>query len=361
MTSIKKSDLIKKKEMEEGSDEMYLHNTISVDKNQSPLRIDKFLITRLEKVSRNRVQNAINSGCILVDDKTVKSNYKVKPEDQISVVLPSDPNEGLELVPEYIPLDVVFEDDQVLVINKPPGMVVHPAVGNYSGTLANALVYYFQHKELPLLAGNSYERPGIVHRIDKDTSGLMVIAKTDWAMTHLARQFYYHSIDREYHALVWGDVENESGTVIGNVGRDPYNRMQMRVFDEGENGKHAVTHFEVMERFYYVTLVKCKLETGRTHQIRVHMKHLGHTLFNDERYGGNEILKGTIYNKYKQFVKNCMEIMPRQALHAKSLGFNHPTTEERMFFEIDYPQDFSSVLNKWRTYIAARKAKNLPV
>lgn len=351
MTSIKSSDL---NNVDTG-DEMFLHNQISVDKGQAPLRIDKFLVTRLEKVSRNRVQNAIDSGCILVGDKTVKSNYKVKPNDIISVVLPSNPEDEFELVPEYIPLNIVYEDDEVLVINKPAGMVVHPAIGNYSGTLANALVYHFQHNNLPLLHGNTIERPGLVHRIDKDTSGLMVIAKTDYAMTHLAKQFYYHTIDREYYALVWGDVEQEKGTIVGNIGRNPKDRMQMLVFENGEDGKHAVTHYEVIERFYYVTLVKCILETGRTHQIRAHMKYIGHTLFNDRRYGGHEILKGTIYAKYKQFVKNCFEIIPRQALHARTLGFVHPRTEKKMFFEAELPHDFVSALEKWRNYVQARK------
>lgn len=351
MTSIKSSDL----NNVDTSDEMFLHNQISVDKGQAPLRIDKFLMTRLEKVSRNRVQNAIDLGCILVGDKTVKASYKVKPDDVISIVLPSNPEDEFELVPEDIPLDIVYEDDEVLIINKPAGMVVHPAIGNYSGTLANALVYYFQHNNLPLLQGNNFERPGLVHRIDKDTSGLMIVAKTDYAMTHLAKQFYYHTIDREYYALVWGDVEQEKGTIVGNIGRNPKDRMQMLVFENGEDGKHAVTHYEVLERFYYVTLVKCKLETGRTHQIRAHMKHIGHTLFNDRKYGGHEILKGTIYAKYKQFVKNCFEIMPRQALHARTLGFVHPRTEEKMFFEAELPHDFASVLEKWRKYVQARK------
>ena len=348
MTAIKLADL-------EPSEELYEHQRIICDPKQTSVRIDKFLIERLEKVSRNRVQNAIKIGCILVNDKIIKSNYKIKPGDEISLVLPSSPEDENPLVAEDIPLDIFYEDDHLMVINKPPGLVVHPGVSNHSGTLVNALLYHFQQHQLPLLKGNSEDRPGLVHRIDKDTSGLILIAKNDFAMTHLAKQFFDHTIDREYVALVWGDVKEDIGTITGNIGRHERDRMQMAVYADNSQGKHAVTHYEVIEKMYYVTLIKCKLETGRTHQIRVHLKHIGHTLFNDERYDGNRILKGTIFNKYKQFVDNCFELMPRQALHARSLGFIHPVTEEYMLFEVDLPKDFQEVLTKWRGYIASRK------
>jgi 23S rRNA pseudouridine1911/1915/1917 synthase len=337
------------------SDELYEHQRIICDPKQTPIRIDKFLMDRLEKVSRNRVQNAIKASCILVNDHPIKSNYKVRPKDEITLVLPSNPEDESVLMPENIPLDIFYEDDHVMVINKPPGLVVHPGVGNASGTLVNGLLYYFQQKRLPLLQGNKEDRPGLVHRIDKDTSGLLLIAKNEYAMTHLAKQFFDHSIDREYVALVWGDVKDEKSTITGNIGRHERDRMLMAVFPEADLGKHAVTHYEVLEKLYYVTLLKCKLETGRTHQIRVHMKHIGHTLFNDEKYEGNRILKGTIFAKYKQFVENCFSIMPRQALHARSLGFIHPVTEEYKYFETDLPEDFQQVLTKWRGYVASRK------
>lgn len=348
MTAIKISDL-------EPSDELFEHQRIICDPKQTPVRIDKFLIDRLEKVSRNRVQNAIKIGCILVNDKEVKSNYKIRPNDTISLVLPSNPDEENNLLPENIPLDIRYEDEHLMVINKPPGLVVHPGVGNNTGTLVNALLYHFQQHQLPLLQGNKEDRPGLVHRIDKDTSGLILIAKNDFAMTHLAKQFFDHSIDREYVALVWGDVKDDKGTITGNIGRHERDRLQMSVYLDETIGKHAVTHYEVLERLYYVTLIKCKLETGRTHQIRVHMKHIGHTLFNDEKYDGNRILKGTVFSKYKQFVDNCFQIMPRQALHARSLGFIHPQTEQYMHFELDLPDDFQNLLNKWRGYVASRK------
>ncbi|MBK8626982.1 MAG: RluA family pseudouridine synthase [Saprospiraceae bacterium] len=348
MAAIKNTDL-------EPSDELFEHQRIICDPKQSPVRIDKFLLDRLEKVSRNRIQNAIKIGCILVNDKDIKSNYKVKPGDEISLVLPSNPEDQETLVAENIPLDIIYEDEHLMVINKPPGLVVHPGTGNTSGTLVNALLFHFQHQKLPLLQGNKEDRPGLVHRIDKDTSGLILIAKNDFAMTHLAKQFFDHTIDREYVALVWGDVKEHVGTISGNIGRHERDRMQMAVYVDGSQGKHAVTHYEVIESLYYVTLIKCKLETGRTHQIRVHLKHLGHTLFNDDRYDGNRILKGTIFNKYKQFVENCFQLMPRQALHARSLGFIHPATEEKMHFEIGLPEDFENVLNKWRGYVSSRK------
>jgi 23S rRNA pseudouridine1911/1915/1917 synthase len=354
MTAIKIADL-------EPSDELFEHQRIVCDPGQTPIRIDKFLFERLEKVSRNRVQNAISAGCILVHGKHIKANYKVKPGDEISLVLPSDPTQGQTLLPEALPLDIFYEDEHLMVINKPAGMVVHPGVGNYTGTLVNALLWHFQQRGLaggnglPLMPGNTPDRPGLVHRIDKDTSGLMLIAKNDYAMTHLARQFFEHTIQREYLALVWGNIEEDKGTITGNIGRHERDRMLMTVFPDGDAGKHAVTHYEVLERLYYVTLVKCRLETGRTHQIRVHMKWVGHTLFNDERYGGDRILKGTIYAKYKQFVDNCFDIMPRQALHARSLGFVHPATEKPMFFETELPADFAGVLEKWRQYVEARR------
>ncbi len=349
MVAIKSSDL-------QGSDELYLHRTIIVDKGQKPVRIDKFLLDRLEDTSRNRIQNAIKAGSILVFDKPVKSNYKVRPNDNISLVLPSNPDEKESLTPQDIPLNIVYEDDDVMVVNKKPGMVVHPGVGNPDGTLVNALLYYFQQKDkdLPILNGNNASRAGLVHRIDKDTSGLIIIAKTEFAMTHLAKQFFDHTIDREYVSLVWSAPEEQKGTIVGNIGRHRNDRMLMTVMDEDE-GKHAVTHFEVLEDLYYVSLVKCQLETGRTHQIRVHMKHIGCTLFNDERYGGDRILKGTVFNKYKQFVENCFKLCPRQALHARTLGFTHPRTGERILLEAPLPKDISDLLEKWRGYHLSRK------
>ncbi|KXK39537.1 MAG: RluA family pseudouridine synthase [Saprospiraceae bacterium] len=348
MAAIKYTDL-------EISDEMFEHQRIICDKNQTSIRIDKFLMDRLERVSRTRIQNAINIGCILVNDKPIKANYKVRPGDEISLVLPSDPNEVSDLVPEDIPLDIVYEDNDLMVINKPAGLVVHPGVGNSSGTLVNALLYHFQNQQLPIMKGNTPDRPGLVHRIDKDTSGLLLIAKNEYAMTHLSKQFFDHTVTREYIALVWGNIENEKGTITGHIGRSEKDRMQLIVYPDGSQGKHAVTHYEVIEHLYYVTLIKCHLETGRTHQIRVHMKHIGHTLFNDARYKGDQILKGTVFNKYRQFVENCFALLPRQALHAKSLGFIHPVTEKPMHFESELPEDFTNVLNKWRNYVSARK------
>lgn len=348
MSSIKSTDL-------EPSDELYIHQKIICDPKQAQIRIDKFLIDRLQKVSRNRIQNAIKIGCILVNQKEIKSNYKVKPGDEISLVLPSNPDEETPLLPQYIPLDIFYEDEHLMVINKPAGLVVHPGTGNTTGTLVNGLLYHFHHSDLPLLKGNKEDRPGLVHRIDKDTSGLILIAKTDFAMTHLAKQFFDHTVEREYIALVWGDIVADQDTIVGYIGRHEKDRMQMAVHQDENRGKHAITHYQVVERLYYVTLVKCHLETGRTHQIRVHMKHIGHTLFNDSKYGGDQILKGTIFNKYKQFVDNCLEIMPRQALHARCIGFVHPVTEEKLYFECDLPDDFQGVLTKWRNYVNTRK------
>jgi len=330
-------------------DALYEHEEIVVDPGQTPVRIDRFLFDRYGHVSRNKIQNAIRAEAITVNDKAIKPNYKVRPGDEISLVFPkTHVNEGI--VPENIPLDIVYEDSDLLVVHKPSGMVVHPGVGVRSGTLVNALAFYLADRDLPVMPGNSDDRLGLVHRIDKDTSGLLVVAKNEFSMTHLARQFFRHEIDRKYVALVWGTPDPEAGTITGNIGRHVKNRLQMAVFPEGELGKHAVTHYQVLEDLYYVSLVECRLETGRTHQIRVHMQYIGHPVFNDERYGGNRILKGTVFTKYKQFVENCFGLIPRHALHAKTLGFIHPTTGKQMLFESDPPEDFQSALEKWRKY-----------
>ncbi|WP_291118384.1 RluA family pseudouridine synthase [Flavobacterium sp. UBA6135] len=324
-------------------EELYEHYRFEAGKGQAPLRVDKFLMNLIESTTRSKIQQAAATGSIYVNDVVVKSNYKVKPSDVVRVVLSHPPYERL-LVGENIPLDIVFEDEHLLVVNKPAGMVVHPGHGNYSGTLVNALAYHFEN--LPM---NSSERPGLVHRIDKDTSGLLVVAKTDLAMAYLTKQFAEKTSEREYVALVWGNVTEEEGTITGDIARHVKDRMQMAVFPDGE-GKPAVTHYKVLERFGYVTLVSCQLETGRTHQIRVHMKHIGHTLFNDERYGGNNILKGTTFTKYKQFIDNCFKVLPRQALHAKTLGFEHPITKEFLRFETPIPKDMEECIEKWRVY-----------
>ncbi|WP_431163393.1 RluA family pseudouridine synthase [Flagellimonas beolgyonensis] len=325
-------------------DDLFEHHKFMASKGQEPLRVDKFLMNFIENATRNKIQQAAKQGHIWVNGTIVKQNYKVKAGDEVKVLFEHPPYEFL-LTPEDIPLDIVYEDDTLLVVNKPAGMVVHPGHGNYSGTLINALVYHFEN-----LPNNSSNRPGLVHRIDKDTSGLLVIAKTEAAMTHLAQQFFEKSSEREYVALVWGNVEQDEGTIEGNIGRHPKNRLQMTVFPEGEDGKEAVTHYKVLERFGYVTLISCKLETGRTHQIRVHMKYIGHTLFNDERYGGDKILKGTTFTKYKQFVENTFKELPRQALHAKTLGFEHPVTGEFMRFDTELPEDMVNCIEKWRSY-----------
>lgn len=325
-------------------DELYEHYSFKADKGQQPFRIDKFLMNRIENATRNKIQQAAKNGNIHVNGIAVKQNYKVKAFDEIKVLFEHPPHEYL-LTPENIPLDIVYEDDQLLVVNKPAGMVVHPGHGNYSGTLINALIYHFDN--LPM---NSNERPGLVHRIDKDTSGLLVIAKTEHALNHLAKQFFNKTSEREYIALVWGNMEEDEGTVKGHIGRHPKNRLQMEVFPDGEHGKEAVTHYKVLERFGYVTMVSCILETGRTHQIRVHMKHIGHTLFNDERYGGEKIMKGTTFTKYKQFVENCFKVLPRQALHAKMLGFEHPVTGKVLRFDSEIPEDMKLCIEKWRNY-----------
>ena len=329
-------------------DELYEHHRFEASKGQSALRVDKFLMNMIENTTRNKIQQAAENGSILVNDVAVKSNYKVKAGDVVRLVLAHPTYEQL-LTPENIPLDIVYEDDQLLVINKPAGMVVHPGHGNYSGTLVNALAYHFEN--LPM---NSSERPGVVHRIDKDTTGLLVVAKTEHAMAYLTKQFAEKTSEREYVALVWGNIEEDEGTVEGNIGRHDTNRMRMAVHESDEKGKHAVTHYKVLERFGYVTLVSCQLETGRTHQIRVHMKHIGHTLFNDERYGGDSILKGTTFTKYKQFVDNCFKVLPRQALHAKTLGFEHPITKEFLRFDTPIPQDLQECIEKWRVYSKAQ-------
>ena len=326
------------------NDDLYEHHRFVATDGQVPLRVDKFLINFIENATRNKIQQAAKAGNVLVNDVAVKPNYKVKPKDVVRVVLTYPPHENL-LVAEDIPIDIVYEDDEVIVVNKPAGMVVHPGHGNYSGTLVNGLIHHIEN-----LPKNSNERPGLVHRIDKDTSGLLVVAKTEYAMAHLSKQFFDRTTERLYYALVWGNIEEDEGTIEGNIGRSFKNRLQMDVFPDGEHGKHAVTHYKVLERLTYVTLVQCKLETGRTHQIRAHFKHIGHTLFNDERYGGNAILKGTTFTKYKQFVDNCFKILPRQALHAKTLGFTHPTTGEFLKFDSEVPEDITACLEKWRTY-----------
>ena len=325
-------------------DELHEHYKFVASEGQEPLRVDKFLMNFIENATRNKIQQAVKAGNVLVNENVVKANYKVKAKDVVRVVLAHPPHENL-LVPENIDLDIIHEDEEVIVVNKPAGMVVHPGHGNYSGTLVNGLIYHFQN-----LPQNSNERPGLVHRIDKDTSGLLVVAKTEFAMANLASQFYNRTTERLYLALVWGSLKEEEGTITGNIGRSFKNRLQMDVFPDGDFGKHAVTHYKVLERFSYVTLVECKLETGRTHQIRAHFKYLGHPLFNDERYGGDKILKGTTYTKYKQFVDNCFKILPRQALHAKTLGFEHPTTKEKLFFNSEIPEDIKNCLDKWRNY-----------
>lgn len=327
--------------------DLYEHLRVVVDKGQSLLRIDKFLMHRIENASRNRIQNAIDAGSVLVNEKPVKASYKVKPLDVISVVLPHPPRDT-EVYPENIPLDIVFEDDDVILVNKPAGLVVHPGYNNYNGTLVNGLVYHFQ--QLPQLPGND-GRPGLVHRIDKDTSGLLLISKNERSMTYLAKQFFDHSISRRYIALVWGDLAAD-GTVTGYIGRSIKDRRVMSIYDDETKGKWAVTHYKVLRRFGYVTLIECRLETGRTHQIRAHMKHLGHPLFNDSTYGGDKIVKGTVFSKYRQFIDNCFDIIPRQALHARSLGFIHPSAKKYVHFESELPEDFQQVIEKWEKYIS---------
>lgn len=329
--------------------ELFEHYSFTAKEGQNPLRVDSFLGNFLENTSRSKIQKAAKAGNIYVNGESVKPNYKVKGGDEVKLLLSFPPRENV-IVPQDIPIDIVYEDDQVVVVNKEPGMVVHPGHGNYSGTLVNALKYHFDN--LPDMSVE-LDRPGLVHRIDKDTSGLLVIAKTEFAMNHLAKQFFNRTTRRLYTAIVWGNVEEDEGKIEGNIGRHLTNRMQMATFEDGSHGKHAVTHYKVLERLGYVTVVQCKLETGRTHQIRVHMKHIGHTLFNDERYGGDKILKGTTFSKYKQFIDNCFKICPRQALHATTLGFEHPTTGEQLDFECAVPNDMVSLIEKWRVYSKA--------
>jgi len=335
-------------EQEDGA--LFEHHRLTVDPGQSLLRIDKFLANRLVNASRNRLQQAADAGNILVNNIPVKSSYRIKPFDDIQIVM-DYPKRELKIIPENIPLNIVYEDDQLIVINKPAGLVVHPGHGNYTGTLVNALAWYF--KDLPLF-NTTDPRPGLVHRIDKDTSGLLVVAKTELAKTSLAMQFFDKTTERKYMALVWGSVKDDSGTITGNIGRSPKNRQVFMVFPEGDYGKHAVTHYKVLRRIGYVTLVECQLETGRTHQIRVHMKYINHPIFNDANYGGNEILRGTTFSKYRQFVMNCFKILPRQALHAKTLGFIHPVTKEKMLFDSELPEDMTTAIEKWENYISNR-------
>ncbi len=332
------------------SNDLYEHFRFIADPGQSTLRIDKFLSNRLESTSRNRIQAAANAGSILVNENPVKPSYKVKPGDIISIVLPHPPRK-IELIPENIPLNIVHEDDDILVVNKPPGMVVHPGYGNYTGTLVNALMFHLKDNEL---FSSGEERPGLVHRIDKNTSGLLVVAKHEIALSKLALQFFKKTSTRTYQALVWGDMKDNEGTITGNLGRNPNNRKLMHLFPQGDHGKVAITHYRVLERLGYVNLVECRLETGRTHQIRVHFQYIGHPLFNDPEYGGDTILRGTTFNKYKQFVQNCFALIPGQALHAKTLGFVHPGSGEKVSFDADLNDGFSEVLKKWRTYIDGR-------
>ena len=323
---------------------LHEHHSFVADKGQEPLRVDKFLMNRIENSTRNKIQQAAKSGNIYVNGNVVKSNYKIKGNDNIQILFNYPPYENL-LLPENINIDIEYEDDSFLIVNKPPNMVVHPGHGNYSGTLINGLIYKFN--KLPI---DQNLRPGLVHRIDKDTSGLLVVAKSEKSMTFLTKQFYEKSIQREYHALVWGNVEKDKGRIDINIGRNPKNRLQMTTFIQNDQGKSAITHYKVIKRYGYVTHIKCILETGRTHQIRVHMKHIGHTIFNDERYGGSKILKGTHFTKYKQFVENCFKIIPRQVLHAKTIGFIHPKSKEFISFDSDLPEDFKNVLSKWERY-----------
>lgn len=335
-------------EIIETNEELYERFTLVIDKGQDPLRIDKFLMNRIEGATRNKLQQAIRLGMVLVNGKEIKANYKIKPLDSIIIYSDMSP-EQTDVVPEKMDLNIVFEDADLMIINKPAGMVVHPGSGNYTGTLLNGVSYYLQQQN-PDLSEDTLPRFGLVHRIDKNTSGLLVLAKTDKAMRHLAKQFFDHTTNRKYVALAWGDIQNDTGTIVAHVGRNLRYRKLFEAYPEGDHGKDATTHYKVLERLGYVTLVECILETGRTHQIRVHMKYIGHPLFNDDFYGGDKIVKGTVYAKYKQFVENCFQICKRQALHAKTLGFVHPTTGEQLFFEAPLPNDMEQVIEKWRKY-----------
>jgi 23S rRNA pseudouridine1911/1915/1917 synthase len=347
--------LTESNELTEESSDLFEHFRFVVDKGQSLLRIDKFLTSKIESISRNRIQHAIQAGNILVNQQAVKPNYKVKPNDQIAVILSWPPREVV-ITPEHIPLSVVYEDNNLMVINKQPNLVVHPGHGNFNGTLLHGLAFYFVQQQNIPENGFGY----LVHRIDKDTSGLLLVAKDELTQQKLASQFFHHTIERRYVALVWGDLKQESGTIEGHIGRSQKDRKLMAVYPEGETGKEAITHFRVLQRFGYVTLVECKLETGRTHQIRVHFKHIGHPLFNDEQYGGNIMIKGTAFTKYKQFIDNCFRILPRQALHAKTLGFTHPANGKAMLFDSDLPDDLHQLLEKWNNYTGSRTDEHMP-
>lgn len=337
---------------EDGSEEIYERKTFVIDKGEEPKRVDKWLQARIENATRNKIQQAIESGMLSINGKLVKSNYKIKPGDEV-VLLSTDNPASTDIVPEDLGLDIVYEDDAVLIINKPADMVVHPGVGNYAGTLLNGVAYHLQQQN-PSLDEHVLPRFGMVHRIDKNTTGLILLAKTAEAAVNLAKQFFDHTVDRKYLAVVWGNVEEDEGTINVNIARHQRFRKQFTVYPEGDIGKHAITHYSVLERMNYVTVVECRLETGRTHQIRVHMKSIGHTLFNDWEYGGDRILKGTIYTKYKQFVENCFDVCPRCALHAKTLGFNHPVTGQKMFFDSALPQDMQQLIEKWRKYVQVK-------
>jgi 23S rRNA pseudouridine1911/1915/1917 synthase len=332
---------------ESENEELYEHYVFTADPGQEIVRVDKFLLDRLPNTSRNKIQVAAKNGNVVVNNVVVKQNYRVKPKDRVSLVLPY-PIRELELIPEDIPLNIVYEDDDLIVLNKSANMVVHPGYGNYRGTLVNALVYHFEH--LPQRSQDFFGRPGLVHRLDKHTTGIMVVAKTEQALTDLAKQFYDRTSERRYQALVWGDVEQDSGTIDMNLGRSPKNRKVMTVFPDGIQGKRAVTHYKVLQRYGYVTLIECKLETGRTHQIRVHMQSIGHPLFHDLEYGGDTIRKGTTFGSYKKFIDNCFELFPGQALHAKTLGFKHPRSKEMLSFDSELPDNFQQVLDKWSSY-----------
>ncbi len=345
-------ELFDDQEEEEQESALYEHFNFQVDAGQKQVRVDKFIVNRIDSASRSKIQAAADAGNILVNGKSVKSNYKVKPGDEVSVVM-DFPRRELKIIAEDIPLNVVYEDDQLIVINKPAGLVVHPGHGNYSGTLVNALAW--RYKDLPMFSMVNDPRPGLVHRIDKNTSGLMVVAKTELAKTKLSQQFFDKTTRRQYIALVWGRLKEPEGTIEGNIGRSVKDRQVFTVYEDGESGKHAVTHYKLIEELGYVSLVQCQLETGRTHQIRVHMKYIGHPLFNDDTYGGDKILWGTTFSKYKQFVNNCFKILPRQALHAKTLGFTHPTTGEEMLFDSELAQDMQDGIQKWRDYISNRE------
>ena len=341
---------------EDYNDELFETLNIIIDGKQSPLRLDKFLFDRLQKSTRNRIQNAIKAGSITVDARIVKPNHKVKPGQKISVIIPKPPGEESTLKPENIPLDIRYEDEHLLIVHKPPGMVVHPGIGHRSGTLVNALAYHLRELDnVPTLPGNDQNRVGLVHRIDKDTSGLLVVAKNEFTMSHLAKQFFDHTVDRSYVAIVWGEPEPADGSVEADIMRHPRQRKQYTTTDEPGMGKWALTHYKTLEPLYYVSLIECRLETGRTHQIRVHMKSIGHTLFNDSNYGGDRILKGTVYTKYKSFVENVFSQLPRQALHAKSLGFKHPATGEWMQFDSELPEDMENALASFRRYTDAKR------